>query len=1014
MNPTQKIDNQYHDDMGHQRQSASWLAPLGFNRSTANNAHNQVQTKKQTNLRNYNFKKIGTFNCQGLLSPTKQMMLANDFFDYKMKALMIQETHIKGHGIIDIKSSKGKTARLYYSGHKSKSEKGVGILVEPNTECEYFPVSDRIIMLKIKNEDVCINLISSYGPTSEKTANQPEATTQFYNNLSSIISKTKNKEALIIGGDFNAKVKELGPNQLKAVGKYAKNEINKNGEFLLEFAELQQLQITNTLFKHKPAHISTWTCPQRRQDVTDANSGTPRRNPYRNQIDFVLTRKGNNMQVIDSRSYGGFSCNSDHKPVIAKIKIGWKQNRKLSSKCKKINYEVLNQNLNKRQQYQNCLREKLTKLEISTNNQEEWDNIVKCTQESAIEIAGYKNKRINFVEDQKIKDLSNEQKELLEKINATNSLSTKEIMKKQRNKILNTIHKEIEQRKNKEINLCMEPIENMPDQPNRTYTAVKKLKRMKPKTHLIIKTENGLTANELKQTEMISEYFKKQFLKGADGMPSFNPTPMQIPFTAEELKKAATRLKNNTSPGVDLTTSEEIKYGPQELFERIAKLLNKIAATGNAPKELTRGIITPLQKPGKPKGPISNLRPITLLSILRKLLAICLCERTNTRIDSQIPIEQAAYRKGRSTTEHVFATKLAIERTVSAKNEKLHLLLLDMSKAFDTIQRKTLILELQKILQPDEIHLFSKLLNVELAVKCGKTKGEFFETDTGGPQGDCSSAKNFTFYLAQTMQDDEVTTSPPDNENEISLEQLYADDISELSSNLIEIQTKLEKLPEILAKNGLIVNDDKTEQYEISRTSETWKKCKLLGTLLDTSEDIKRRKGLAIDAAKTLKHIFNNKKVWTSTKARAFDTYISSVFLYNSCTWTLTATQENQTDSFQRKMLRINVLNVTWPKKVSNENVYKLTKVKPWSIKIRKQKATWFGHLIRMHPDTPARKALKFAKQEYQRPQGKPKTTWIKSYEKILMEDMKLTWSEAEEKALDRKIWRHFTYQTYY
>ena len=113
-------------------------------------------------------------------------------------------------------------------------------------------------------------------------------------------------------------------------------------------------------------------------------------------------------------------------------------------------------------------------------------------------------------------------------------------------------------------------------------------------------------------------------------------------------------------------------------------------------------------------------------------------------------------------------------------------------------------------------------------------------------------------------------------------------------------------------------------------------------------------------------------------------------------------------------MLRINVLNVTWPKKVSNENVYKLTKVKPWSIKIRKQKATWFGHLIRMHPDTPARKALKFAKQEYQRPQGKPKTTWIKSYEKILMEDMKLTWSEAEEKALDRKIWRHFTYQTYY
>ena len=56
-----------------------------------------------------------------------------------------------------------------------------------------------------------------------------------------------------------------------------------------------------------------------------------------------------------------------------------------------------------------------------------------------------------------------------------------------------------------------------------------------------------------------------------------------------------------------------------------------------------------------------------------------------------MPISQAAYRKNRSTTEHVFATKLIIERTISSADETVYLLLLDMSKAFDSIQRNTLI-----------------------------------------------------------------------------------------------------------------------------------------------------------------------------------------------------------------------------------------------------------------------------------------------------------------------------------
>ena len=61
-----------------------------------------------------------------------------------------------------------------------------------------------------------------------------------------------------------------------------------------------------------------------------------------------------------------------------------------------------------------------------------------------------------------------------------------------------------------------------------------------------------------------------------------------------------------------------------------------------------------------------------------------------------------------------------------------------------------------------------------------------------------------------------------------------------------------------------------------------WKNCKILGSLLDTKSDIDRRKILAIDAMKTLKDTFKSKLVSNKTKLRMFNTYIGSIFLYNS------------------------------------------------------------------------------------------------------------------------------------
>ena len=97
-------------------------------------------------------------------------------------------------------------------------------------------------------------------------------------------------------------------------------------------------------------------------------------------------------------------------------------------------------------------------------------------------------------------------------------------------------------------------------------------------------------------------------------------------------------------------------------------------------------------------------------------------KRINSRLDSAIPISQAAYRKNRSTTEHVFATKLIIERTISSTDETVYLLLLDMSQAFDSIQRNTLFEDFKNVLNHDGLHLIRILLDVKIAAKCGNYK----------------------------------------------------------------------------------------------------------------------------------------------------------------------------------------------------------------------------------------------------------------------------------------------------
>ena len=231
--------------------------------------------------------------------------------------------------------------------------------------------------------------------------------------------------------------------------------------------------------------------------------------------------------------------------------------------------------------------------------------------------------------------------------------------------------------------------------------------------------------------------------------------------------------------------------------------------------------------------------------------------------------------------------------------------------------------------------------------------------------------------------------------------------MSHISSDMRNIEYAKKTLPSKLSSWDLIMNDEKPEEFTIKRNrEETWKKSKLLGTLLDTEEDIKRRKVLAMNVVNLMKEIFFE-DISILVIVRFFSCYVSSVFLYNCESWTLTKKLENTIDSFQRRLLRIAVLNFKWPNIATNETVYDVTRQIPWSQVITRRELSWLGHLFRLSDDIPAKIALQYSLRQTKKPSGKQQTTWI-SMMKMKLLDIGLEWEAANRLAEDRLVWNNF------
>ena len=152
-------------------------------------------------------------------------------------------------------------------------------------------------------------------------------------------------------------------------------------------------------------------------------------------------------------------------------------------------------------------------------------------------------------------------------------------------------------------------------------------------------------------------------------------------------------------------------------------------------------------------------------------------------------------------------------------------------------------------------------------------------------------------------------------------EMIYADDSDFIGGSKVhQISVNMIAAPS-LKQHNLNVNKGKTEFLTLkrgNRDTELWRNAKKLGSLLGDTEDIARRKQLAITAMHNMNKLWIKKhsQVSLNTRLKLFSALVKSVLLYNCSCWGLRKTDVELLNSFHRQLLR-RMCRIFWPHKIA-------------------------------------------------------------------------------------------------
>lgn len=328
------------------------------------------------------------------------------------------------------------------------------------------------------------------------------------------------------------------------------------------------------------------------------------------------------------------------------------------------------------------------------------------------------------------------------------------------------------------------------------------------------------------------------------------------PVDHREVNKIIKSLKPKRSHGIDELPPILIKACADELTLPFCLLINQSFAEGVFPDLLKQSLIKPIHKKNKKSDP-SNYRPIALLPTASKIIEKAMCDRVYKFCEKYkiFNSRQHGFRKKHST---ILATyQYNIQEACNIINDHKYAigLLLDLSKAYDTVQYSTLLNKLHGVgirgiaYQWFKSYLCNRAQLVEIEYynknnkKIENIRSQNKTINASIPQGSVLGCVLFLLYindLPTVIQDHCV---------------MFADDISILTStsdisNLTENLTRiLDRIIDWMKVHNLHINFQKTKiipfypyqkapiQFQFSYKNipiETTYDFSLLGLMIDT------------------------------------------------------------------------------------------------------------------------------------------------------------------------------------
>ena len=509
--------------------------------SVGDQACNEKCTTGRKHIQLRNEITIGTWNLRKLKEKGKLSCVCIEMSRCGLQILGISETNWNGSGNFKTNDKQ----MVIYSGKEDNYSHGVAIILgkeASNSLIGYSPITDRILKVRIQAKPHNVSILQCYAPTSTASDEQLE---NFYNSLQEAIDTIPNRDIKIIMGDMNAKIGKV-TKPTAACGIFGLRDQNERGERLHEFCIANNLSITNTMFKHHPHHLYTWTSPDSRT---------------RNQIDYIIMNQKWRASVKNVKTRPSADCNSDHQLLVAKFQLRLR-NIEQPPQLIRFNCQTL---------HNNYIINVCNSFEALLNSEEEKEpnDLWQEGKRIFLEVAKKTISQRKATKNRWITEATLKEVEVRRKVKSKGIRDPVQeaIYKEQNSKIRRMMRKDKEQFVEDQ---CKNIEENaMTNSTRELFNGVRSLTRKFRPAINTIKNEAGVILCDREHVkDRWREYCSKVYKKNENlttHNTHWNDSTSEPPPIFEEVKEAIKELKVDKSPGNDEVTAEMIKNGGENV-----------------------------------------------------------------------------------------------------------------------------------------------------------------------------------------------------------------------------------------------------------------------------------------------------------------------------------------------------------------------------------------------------------------------------------------------------------------